>query len=80
MNGPSSFLRRYTEGKKGDVRPRPVRDFQRIAVDIFGEATPEADRSSRPDWISLKDLQERYGDPFQDGRNVYTFFLTPAMS
>ncbi|KAM0703822.1 hypothetical protein Q7P35_009761 [Cladosporium inversicolor] len=47
-----------------------------VAIDIFGQVTPEAEITNREDWRSLADLVERYENPFEDGSDVKIFFIT----
>lgn len=79
VNGAGSFTERYGKGKS-QSRPRDLDTFQTVAVDIFGEATPSNQKSKRPLWKSLQDLQLNDDNPFGDGSEVEIFALTKAKS
>ena len=51
-----------------------------VAVDIFGQVTPEAEVDNRATWRSLADLAERFENPFEDGSDVEIFFMTKETS
>ena len=70
-------LRRGGKLRKTERKPD---EFQMVAVDIFGQLTPEAEIENREDWKSLADLAERFGNPFEDGSDVEIFFMTKERS
>ncbi|KAF1825922.1 uncharacterized protein K489DRAFT_376311 [Dissoconium aciculare CBS 342.82] len=55
-------------------------EFQAIAVDIIGQATPANLRARRPKWKSLSDVKNNHGDPFGTGADSTVFLFTPALS
>jgi hypothetical protein len=54
-------------------------EFQAIAVDIIGQATPANLRARRPKWKSLSDVKNNHGDPFGTGADSTVFLFTPAL-
>ncbi|USW58442.1 Putative SGNH hydrolase-type esterase domain, SGNH hydrolase superfamily [Septoria linicola] len=77
INGPSAFTERFKLGEKGQ-NDRPSKEFQAVAVDIFGASTTARQKEQRPLWISLADLKRDKDDPFQDGADAEIFLLTKA--
>jgi hypothetical protein len=63
-------------GGKLQKHDRTLDEFQSVAVDIFGQLTPEGEITNRDTWKSFADLAEREGNPFQDGSDVEIFFMT----
>lgn len=83
MGGASSFRRTDPPKTPGGDLVKPQRkpdEFQMVAVDIFGQVTPEAEVDNRDTWRSLADLAERFGNPFEDGSDVEIFFMTKETS
>jgi hypothetical protein len=83
VGGASAFLRTdppLRRGGKLRKEPRELDEFQKVAVDIFGQVTPEAEIHNREDWKSLADLAERFENPFEDGSDVEIFFMTKETS
>jgi len=76
LNGGSAFLERRSAEVTVERRDSA---FQRIAVDILTQQTPE-DQVVNRDYTSLADLKTRFGDPFRDGKDVTIFVLTKAQS
>lgn len=82
MNG-SSFTRTDPPKNPGEPLWKHLRkndEFQKVAIDIFGQVTPEAEITNREDWRSPADLVERYENPFEDGSDVEIFFITKETS
>jgi hypothetical protein len=59
---------------------RTLPEFKIVAVDIFGQRTPEEEKLNRENWRSLADLKADLGDPFGDGSDVEIFFMTKSRS
>jgi hypothetical protein len=82
VDGGGSFVKtERSPNGGGEVvkRQRGAKEFQTVAVDIFGQATP-ADGVTR-DFNSLVDLQTHPQDPpFANGNDVEIFYLTKATS
>jgi hypothetical protein len=80
VDGPSAHTAtRLKRGKR--VQPtRELDEFEAVAVDIFGQRTPEEEKQNRENWRSLADLKADLGDPFGDGSDVEIFFMTKSRS
>ena len=76
LNGGSAFLERRSAEVTVERRDSA---FQRVAVDIITQQTPE-DQVVNRDYTSLADLKRRFGDPFRNGNEVGIFVLTKAQS
>lgn len=78
VGGASAFRRTDPDKTAGKVvkTDRPLPEFQAVAVDIFGQVTPETERNNREHWRSLADLKQYLGDPFGDGSDVEIFIMT----
>jgi hypothetical protein len=75
INGGSSFKKRTSET---EVEVRSLAEVKKIAVDIMTQETPADQVANRQEWLSLKDLESRQGNPFANGQDVDIFVLTRA--
>lgn len=71
-------MRYGPEDEKTKKRSRP--EFEAIAVDIFGQATPAEDKAKRPLWKSIIDVQQDHDDLFKEGADTDVFLLTKAQA
>jgi hypothetical protein len=83
VNGASAFVRTDPPLRRGGKLRKTEREpdeFQKVAVDVFGQVTPEEEIDNREEWKSLADLAERFENPFEDGSDVEIFFMTKETS
>jgi hypothetical protein len=76
-NSYSSFGKTYISkrGKRIEINRTPL-EFKFVAVDIWEQDTPPGERQNRNTWTSIGDLVKYHGDPFEEGSDVDTLFLT----
>lgn len=77
VNGASSFNHRFS---KNDQRPRPKKEFEAVAVNIFDQPTPARQKAKRPLWKSLVDVKNDHDEPFNVVEDVQISLLTKVKS
>lgn len=58
--------------------PRSSEEFTAIAVDIWGQLTPDLELENRENWESLADIKANAEDFLGEGDDVKVFFMTKA--